>query len=176
MNELFPVEGRQFVLDTNIFVEAKNEFYAMDICPGFWTCLIHLSQADRVVSIDQVLKEIRAYEDDLTEWAKAAPGTLFRTTRRSDIANAYRDLMDWVWRQSRYRKRAKLDFARAADGCVTAYAKVEGAAVVTQETFSAVAQRRVPLPNPCAEFEIDCLRTFDMLRESGVAFEWSGTP
>lgn len=176
MNELFPVEGRQFVLDTNIFVEAKNEYYAMDICPGFRTCLIHLSQADRVVSIDQVLKEIRAYEDDLTEWTKAAPGTLFRTTRRQDIANAYRDLMDWVWRQSRYRKRAKLDFARAADGWVAAYAKVEGAAVVTHETFSAEAERRVPLPNPCAEFEIDGLRTFDLLRELGVAFEWSGTP
>lgn len=170
---LFRGTGRRFVLDTNILIEAKNRYYGMDLCPGFWKCLLHFHQIGRIISIDRVLKEIRANDDELTEWANEAPFTLFSTTGTQAIGNVYRELMDWVWTHEQYVMRAKADFARAADGWVAAYAKVEGAVVVTHEAFHADAKRRVPLPNLCARFQIDYLDTFDMLRELGVSFEWS---
>ncbi len=27
----------RYLLDANVFIEAKNLYYAFDICPGFWT-------------------------------------------------------------------------------------------------------------------------------------------
>lgn len=171
---LFSGTARAFVLDTNILIEAKNRYYAMDLCPGFWKCLLHFHRVDRIFSIDRVLKEIRANNDELAEWSRKAPTTLFSTTGTQDIGDTYRELMDWVWAHEQYESRAKVDFARAADGWVAAYAKVKGAAVVTHEAFSAEAKRRVPLPNLCAQFRIDCVHTFDMLRELGVSFEWTG--
>ena len=26
----------KYLLDSNVFIEAKNRYYAFDICPGFW--------------------------------------------------------------------------------------------------------------------------------------------
>lgn len=173
---LFRESGRRFVLDTNILIEAQNRYYAMDLCPGFWNCLLHFHQVGRVLGIDKVLKEIRTNNDELIEWIREAPATLFATTGTQDIGDAYREFVDWVWAHDQYQRQAKVDFARAADGWVAAYAKVDGAAVVTHEAFSAGAKRVVPLPNLCAEFGIDCLHTFDMLRELGVSFDWSGRP
>ena len=43
-----------FVLDTNIFIEAHRRYYARDICPGFWECLIHFALAEKLQSIDRV--------------------------------------------------------------------------------------------------------------------------
>lgn len=28
-----------FLLDANVFIEAKNRYYGFDICPGFWRWL-----------------------------------------------------------------------------------------------------------------------------------------
>lgn len=32
---------RPYVLDSDVFVAAKNSYYAFAICPGFWDSLIH---------------------------------------------------------------------------------------------------------------------------------------
>ncbi|WP_448218276.1 DUF4411 family protein [Endozoicomonas sp. 2B-B] len=29
----------QYLLDANTFIQAKNQYYAMDICPGYWDWL-----------------------------------------------------------------------------------------------------------------------------------------
>ena len=30
-----------YILDSDVFITAKNHYYAFAICPGFWDCLIH---------------------------------------------------------------------------------------------------------------------------------------
>lgn len=174
MAALFPSSKRLFVLDTNIFVEAHRRYYAMDLCPGFWESVLHFTESGRIVSIDRVLQELRRQDDALTEWTKTTPDQLFRTTGIQEIADVYRELMDWVWQETRFRMQAKTDFAMAADGWVAAYAKVHGRVVVTHERRSPQAKRRVPLPDLCDRFQIHCKDTFEMLRELGVVFEWPG--
>ena len=174
MATLFPSSKRLFVLDTNIFVEAHRRYYAMDLCPGFWESVLHFTESERIVSIDRVLRELRRQDDALTEWTKTTPDKLFRTTGIQEIADVYRELMDWVWQETRFRMQAKTDFASAADGWVAAYAKVHRGVVVTHERRSPQAKRRVPLPDLCDRFQIRCKDTFEMLRELGVVFEWPG--
>lgn len=65
-----------FVLDTNIFIEAHRRYYAQDLCPGFWECLIHYCQERRMLSIDRVRAELmegpnnQDAPDKLAEWVK----------------------------------------------------------------------------------------------------------
>ena len=40
-------DGKRYVLDANVFIEAHQRYYALDVCPGFWLALIrqHEKQA-----------------------------------------------------------------------------------------------------------------------------------
>lgn len=50
---------RTFLVDADVFISAKNRYYAFDICPGFWESLVHHSGGG-VCSIDRVRSELLA--------------------------------------------------------------------------------------------------------------------
>jgi hypothetical protein len=56
------------LFDTNVFIEAKNHYYAFDICPGFWDWIDHVVKA-KAGSIVNVCDELRGGRDDLATWA-----------------------------------------------------------------------------------------------------------
>lgn len=58
----------KYLLDTNVLIEAKNGFYAFDLCPGFWQWL--KSYPD-MRSIQMVKEEITTGDDDLSNWVKS---------------------------------------------------------------------------------------------------------
>ncbi len=41
----------RYLLDTNVFIEAKNRYYSFDICPAFWGWLAAASKTKTVASI-----------------------------------------------------------------------------------------------------------------------------
>ncbi len=49
-----------YLLDSDVFIAAKNSYYAFAICPGFWDSLIHHYDAGNVRSIDRVRGELLA--------------------------------------------------------------------------------------------------------------------
>lgn len=49
----------KYLLDSNVFIQAKNEYYGMDFCPGFWDWLIAGNEAGIVASVARVHKELR---------------------------------------------------------------------------------------------------------------------
>ena len=46
----------RYLLDTNIFIQARNLHYGFDFCPAFWEWLIAQNAADVVASIDKVAR------------------------------------------------------------------------------------------------------------------------
>ena len=40
------------LLDANVFIEAKNRYYAFDIHPGFWAWIQDAHSRDEVATID----------------------------------------------------------------------------------------------------------------------------
>jgi hypothetical protein len=58
-----------YLLDANVFIQAKNLHYGLDFCPAFWDWLIAENAAKRVFSIEKVGDEILAIADELAEWA-----------------------------------------------------------------------------------------------------------
>lgn len=51
-----------YLLDANVFIQAKNLHYGLDFCPAFWDWLVAQNAAGRVFSIDKVADEIAAGE------------------------------------------------------------------------------------------------------------------
>ena len=59
-----------YLLDANIFIQAKNLHYGLDFCPAFWDWLDQQHAVGGVFSISHVRYELLAGDDDLSEWAK----------------------------------------------------------------------------------------------------------
>jgi hypothetical protein len=58
-----------YLLDANVFIQAKNLHYGLDFCPAFWDWLIAGNAAKQVFSIEKVGDEIIGGGDQLADWA-----------------------------------------------------------------------------------------------------------
>lgn len=158
-----------FILDSNIFIEAKNRYYAFDIAPVFWTWIDELCQ-NNTCTISLVRDELLEGDDELAEWIKE---------RRNDswilpvddvpTQQAFADIAQHV-ADSDYKDSAKNQFLAKADPWLVAKAKTTQATLVTHEVPDTTAKRRVPLPNICADFGVSYLNTFDFLRQHSKVF------
>jgi hypothetical protein len=168
-----------YVLDSNIFIEAKQRYYAFDLCPGFWDALIWQHGQGAIVSIDRVKTELEGYEDELSEWASNhMPGECFFETDADYVLAAYGEVIEWVMAQGQFTPEAKAEFADVAnaDAWVIAFARAVGATVVTHEKPSPQVRRRVPIPNVCDGVGVQYADTFEMLRSLTTQFSWQQPP
>jgi hypothetical protein len=166
--------GRIFVLDANVFIEAHQRYYKSSICPGFWNCLAYYCPEHRLVSIDRVRDELVGRGDELSDWVRGTPGELFVSSLEPPVVAEYRAVMQWIYANEQFYRTAQDEFSRGADGWLAAYSRVHNGILVTHEARHPDARRKVPLPNVCQQFGVDCdINTFDMLAELDVHFNWS---
>ncbi len=161
----------KYVLDANVFIEAKNRYYGFEICPGFWTSLIDLNKSKHVYCIDRIRDELVAQNDDIKDWVEnRSPEEFFKKTQDQAVFDSFQAMVNWVYAQPQFFQAAKTEFASVADGWLLAYAHANGLTVVTHEEFAPKAKRSVPMPNVCLEFDIDYVNTFEMLADLNVKF------
>jgi hypothetical protein len=172
-----------FVLDSNVFIQAKNTYYSFDICPGFWDSLLWHHGDGNVCSIDRVKAELtkgrtgdfKKHKDRLADWAKtAAPPAAFCSTDREDVAHWYGETVKWVMASTQFHDAAKAEYAdtERADAWLIAYAKATGCVVVTQEAYNPESKARVPIPNVCDAFGVAYLDSFQMLEILKTEYHW----
>jgi hypothetical protein len=159
------------LLDTNILVEAHKRYYGFDLCPGFWRAVIRQHHDKRIFSIDRVKKEIAQGKDKLTRWTRRSVlKAFFKKTDDFAIIEQFGKMVVWVQAEPQYKPEAKAEFATVADGWLIACAQAEGLTVVTEEVYNQNIQKRVPIPNVCRQFQVECVNTFQMLRELEIKF------
>lgn len=166
-----------FLLDSDVFIAAKNAYYAFDICPGFWEALLHQHQQAKVFSISRVRGELLTGRktEDLVEWVTTqVPDSWFREVDEDQVTAAYTEIMLWAQRHTRFFDRAKAKFATGADGWLVAYAKAHGAVVITNEQPAPDSKAEIKLPDVCEHFGVQYKGTFAMLRELAVQFDFRG--
>jgi hypothetical protein len=164
------MSANKYILDANIFIQAKNDYYRFTVCPGFWAALIACHKNGRVCSIDRIYDELVAEGDRVGQWAQDAPKNFFKKTQDKAVADAYQDMVGWAYSESQFLPAAKSEFASVADGWLIAYAKVNGLVLVTHETYEPNARNRVKIPNVCVEFDVGYVDTFDMLEDLKAKF------
>ena len=169
--------NRPYILDSDVFIAAKNSYYAFAICPGFWDSLIHHHGAGSVRSIDRVRGELLAGRktEDLVLWVREQlPPAFFVDTDEEAVTDAYGKVMLWAQRNPQYFDQAKAKFATEADGWLVAYAMVHGVTVITNEQPRPQSRNRILLPDVCSQFKVTYKDTFAMLHELAVRYEWRG--
>ena len=165
------VLNEHFSLDANVLIAAHRNYYAPDLCPGFWQFLQHYGSAGRLSSIDRVRDEITG-PAELLQWVNQRPASFFVSTADAQVFDAFREMQTWVQGTEQFSPEAKEEFARVADGWLAAYAKAHNTVLVTNEAFNPEVRKKVPLPVLCRRFDIRWMDTFSMLRRIGARFDW----
>jgi hypothetical protein len=156
-----------YLLDANVFIQAKNLHYGMDFCPAFWDWLIKRNEAEQVFSIEKVADELVAGDDDLSNWANQR-GSRFFLPPDNEVLSALQQVSEWVMGQQ-YAPAAISTFFQVADYYLIAHALGHSYVVVTHEIASDVI-RKVKIPNACIGLKIKCMTPYEMLRREKARF------
>jgi hypothetical protein len=162
-----------YVVDSDVLMQAKKQYYAFDLCPSFWEKIAEQHTAGNVISIDHVKQEIDAFDgsDPLKHWANnVAPAAMFDNSATAPVLSAYGSLTQWVSAQPNYVQQAVNDYASKADGWLCAYCRAHGHTLVTMEGTSPNSRARVMIPDVCNANGILCVNTYEMLRALGISF------
>ena len=130
----------EWILDTNIFINAAHQYYGMDFCPGFWQWL--LQNTDCICSMDMVKSDDGVQEcyGKVAEYIDSLPDKLYNQNKK-DV------------------------FLDGADPMLIAHAMAHGMVLVTNEKFNAAAHKKIYLPNVANQFDVKCTDIFDVMRQ-----------
>ncbi|MGV6474999.1 DUF4411 family protein [Azotobacter vinelandii] len=158
------------LLDANTLIEAKNRYYGMNICPGFWEWLKLQHQAHELASISLVGDELKKGNDELATWAKNYP-TLFHDVTDENTQEAFGMIASALAEQAPMMKTGALDdFLDGADPWLIAKAMTTGACVVTHEVYNPDIKRKFSIPNVCKQFDVPFMNTFELLHKLEAQF------
>jgi predicted nucleic acid-binding protein len=157
-----------YLLDTNVFMEAKNRYYGLDFCPAFWEWLIHKNNEKVVFSIEKVGDEIRAGDDELADWA-ADRSKQFFLKADAKLLSTLPIVSEWVSSNRRYTSAAANTFLISADYYLVAHALAHGHSVVTHEKPSA-SIHKVKIPEVCIGLNVKFVNPFEILRHERARF------
>ncbi len=156
-----------YLLDANVFIQAKNLHYGLDFCPAFWDWIDKNNAAGRVFSIDKVGDEIAAGEDELRDWMQQRQETLLiKTTQR--VVEHFGRVSTWATQQG-YDASAVTMFFQVADYYLIAHALAGPYVVVTHEVPSN-SIRKIKIPNVCMGLGLRCVTPYEMLRVEQARF------
>lgn len=160
-----------YLLDANVFIEAKNRHYGLDFCPAFWDWLAAKNLEQIVFSIEKVEDELAAGADELTDWA-AERGERFFLKPDPGILPQLGKVSVWANDQD-YEPGAINTFLQAADYYLCAHALAQEHVVVTHEVPSP-STKRIKIPNVCIGLRVTFMTPFQMLRRERARFVLGG--
>lgn len=101
-----------YVLDTNVFIDAANAYYAFDLAPGYWDFLVQLFDSRHAVSIKSVHDELDDASDDdpLKAWAKQHKQHFVAPDLR--VVACYQQVMAWAKTTMSRRQSASFNALR----------------------------------------------------------------
>jgi hypothetical protein len=157
-----------YLLDADTLIQAKNEYYAFDLCPGFWDWLDQQRLAGNVFSVQEVEHELERGDDQLAQWAKDRHTGFFLPVDQR-TSGAMSAVSGWV-QAGDFREDAKRNFLAGADPWLIAHASAHGDTVVTHEVHQDGQKNKVKIPTVCKALNVPCIRTFQMLQAEHVRF------
>jgi Domain of unknown function (DUF4411) len=156
-----------YLLDANIFIQAKNLHYSFDFCPAFWEWLDAANRKGSVFSIEKVRDELIGGEDQLADWAKAR-GPEFFLPPDSAIVPSLAAVSMWA-ENGGYEPGAVSQFLQVADYYLVAHSHAHNFVTVTHEV-AANSVKKIKIPNACIGLNVKCMSPYEMLRTEKARF------
>lgn len=161
----------RYLLDANVFIQAHRFHYPFDVFPGFWNWLEQENKNGLIGSIDWVYDEIKAGDDELSEWIKSLDiEKWFLKCSGEQTQHCYAEIANHIMRNTPYKEIAKEEFLGVADPWLIAKAKSERLTLITQEKSSPHSTRKIFIPDVCRKYDIPCINTIDLIRALGGRF------
>ena len=156
-----------YLIDSDVFIQAKNLHYGFDFCPVFWDWVLRENAGGSVFSIDKVQGELQTGNDNLAQWVTGTGSGIFLPVDASTVA-AMRSVSVWIQSQG-YKQASINSFQGGADPWLISYAMANGYTVVTQEQLRPDT-KKVKIPNVCAGLGVQYMTPFQMLRAEKARF------
>ena len=157
----------RYLLDANVFIQAKNLHYGFDFCPAFWDWLVNRNQDGAVASVEKVADELQPIDDELATWVRERGEDFF--LRPDDaVVPALGTVSDWA-SNAGYQPAAVATFLQVADYWLVAHALAHDCVVVTHEVPADTA-RKIKIPNACVGLDLHCMSPYEMLRRERARF------
>jgi hypothetical protein len=157
-----------YLLDANVFIEAKNTYFAFDTTPGYWEWLPDANRRGILASVPAVRTELEAQDDELSRWAHELPTTFWVPETAGTVA-ALRTLAGWADSGPvQYRPSARAEFLGSADLRLIAEALGGGHTVVTREQPAPASKRRILIPDVCVAHGVALSTPFEVHRRAGL--------
>jgi len=157
-----------YLLDSNVFISAKNSHYGMDFVPAFWDWLDAAHRSGLVFSVDAVRAELTGSKDDLASWAASRPGSFFLAPEAGSTPHLV-SLSNWAT-SGQFQPAAVAEFLSAADYFLVGQARALGYALVTHERRDPLSKKRIKIPDACHALGVPCLDPWSMLRAEKARF------
>ena len=161
-----------YLLDANVLIDANRDYYPIGRVPEFWHWLRYKGERAQVKVCLEVYEELRAGNDELSEWSKApeveaallldeeaAPTSVSRVVDDGYAADLTDDEVEKLGR----------------DPFLVAYAIADPGAryVVTTERSKPTKQRaNRHLPDVCRDLGVPCCDTFVFVRSLDFKTSW----
>lgn len=156
----------KFCLDTNVFIEAWNKYYAIDFAAPYWSKLDELARTGVVFATEEVKREIWKTDDELRSWLE--PREYFF----KPIDNLVIECLQTIYKNSDNRRLVDSSkFRSVADPWVIAHAMAEKATVVTKENYETNPTKRIKIPNVCKTLGVECIDDFELIRRLKLRFK-----
>ncbi len=154
----------RFLIDANIFIMAKNNFYQFSFAQNFWDLLLELHRKGIVYSIKAVKDEMTKNQDELSDWVSQLPDSFFED--HFDSLSSYGKLMDYAQKLD-VKDIAKEEFAQIdnADAWIVAHAIEHNFSIITQEKSNPHAKKRIMIPNVAEAHQVKCLTLFEFMEQ-----------
>jgi len=162
-----------YLLDANVFIQAKNLHYGFDFCPAFWDWIDAANQSGSVFSIERVGDELLGGADELADWAKQRMEQLFLKPDPAMVPSL-QTASHWA-NIGGYEPAAVTTFFQVADYYLVAHAHAHRHVVVTHEVV-AHSTKKIKIPNACIGLGVKCMTPFEMLRAERARFVLGSQP
>lgn len=140
-----------YVFDSSPLIVLFRHYYPKRF-PSLWDKFNALVVKKKIVSVREVLNELKVREDRLLDWA-SNHRDLFPQPTISEL-EFVAEIFKITHFQTLIRKKERLQGTPVADPFVIARARLQRGCVVTQETLKANAAN---IPNVCKHFNIPCI-------------------
>lgn len=153
-----------YCFDTSSFLEgAADRPYAFTSFPTLWDRLAGLAQKRRLISPDEVLRDLEKKDDDVHDWVKALKADVFRPAEK--IQSALRVVMKEFPTLAEEKRGRSI-----SDPWVIALARITTGAIVVSEEDLSTNPNRVKIPNVCRSYNIECIRLREVVRRERWSF------
>ena len=158
------------LLDSNVLIDADRDYYPIERVPEFWDWLLHLAGQGLARVPLEAFEEITGGKGQLVDWIKKHKAVLLEETRL-ETGPVSRTVEEGYAADLTEDELEKLGM----DPFIVAYglALPGQVTIVTMERSRPSRQRaNRHIPDVCADLEVPCIDTFQMLRELDFRTDW----